>query len=433
MKKKKVRGLSPKHYRKFIKGSAISDKVARTRKYWTITTQTQVEKLCDLGFYEYQIRRPGLLIPIWGVNGEHVSYQYRPDDPRVDRRSGKPCKYENLPGSHGYLDIHPSNVQWLRKTKHDLWITEGIRKADALTSAGAFTLGLYGVWNWRGMDEGGAICRLPEWDEIALNRVTYVVFDSDVMVKPAVQKALERLGRWLEMRGSEVWYIYLEDIEGEKQGIDDYLARGYDLDELIEKAEDTVRGLPTVAVGGDQLRDTTQDVLRTLIHANNPEPQVFQRGMDLLRIPLDSEGVPIVEPFTSVTLRGHMSLVADYVRLTSNNKRVNVWPPTDLPGQVLGMPEKDGIPTLKGITESPTIRPDGSILDHPGYDSVTQLVHVPSRDLEVPGVPDRPTLKDRRDAIRMIDKLLTDFPFESDADRANTYAFLLTPILRPAV
>jgi hypothetical protein len=42
---------------------------------------------------------------------------------------------------------------------------------------------------------------LAEWDYIALNdREVYIVFDSDVMIKPQVHKAMVRLKAFLERR-----------------------------------------------------------------------------------------------------------------------------------------------------------------------------------------------------------------------------------------
>jgi hypothetical protein len=62
-------------------------------------------------------------------------------------------------------------------------------------------VGLLGVWNWRGTNEHGGKVALPEWDLIALNgRQVYIVFDSDVMLKPQVHAALERLKNFLEVK-----------------------------------------------------------------------------------------------------------------------------------------------------------------------------------------------------------------------------------------
>ncbi|HSK83215.1 MAG TPA: hypothetical protein VK902_07380 [Rubrobacter sp.] len=55
--------------------------------------------------------------------------------------------------------------------------------------------------NWRGANEKGGKVALPDWEHIALNgRKVYVAFDSDVMLKPQVHKALRRLKAFLEKR-----------------------------------------------------------------------------------------------------------------------------------------------------------------------------------------------------------------------------------------
>jgi hypothetical protein len=110
-----------------------------------------------------------------------------------------------------------------RDPARDLWITEGIKKGDSLTSRGECAVSMTGVWNWQRDGE-----LLPCWQHIALEgRVVRVVFDSDVMTKPEVQLALERLVGTLEDRGAKVLVVYLDDGEdGAKVGVDDYLAGG---------------------------------------------------------------------------------------------------------------------------------------------------------------------------------------------------------------
>ena len=82
-----------------------------------------------------------------------------------------------------------------------LFITEGIKKGDALVSRGLCAIALIGVWNWRGTNEHGGKTALPEWEYIALNdREVYIVFDSDVMLKQEVYAALVRLKAFLESR-----------------------------------------------------------------------------------------------------------------------------------------------------------------------------------------------------------------------------------------
>ena len=78
----------------------------------------------------------------------------------------------------------------------------GVKKGDALVSRGLCAVAVIGVWNWRGTNDKGGKTVLPDWEHIALNtRQIYIVFDSDVMLKPEVHAALVRLKAFLEARG----------------------------------------------------------------------------------------------------------------------------------------------------------------------------------------------------------------------------------------
>jgi len=91
-----------------------------------------------------------------------------------------------------------------------LFVTEGIRKADAAASIDLCCVALLGVWNFRGSNEFGGTTALADWESIALkDRVVYIVFDSDVMTKVSVHQALARLKAFLEGRHAHVQLIYL--------------------------------------------------------------------------------------------------------------------------------------------------------------------------------------------------------------------------------
>jgi hypothetical protein len=96
------------------------------------------------------------------------------------------------------IDVPPGARDWLGNPSVPLWITEGARKADAGVSAGMCCLALLGVWNWRGKNDDGGLTALPDWELIHLkDRDVYLVFDSDVTLKPAVAAALRRLKAFL--------------------------------------------------------------------------------------------------------------------------------------------------------------------------------------------------------------------------------------------
>ena len=206
--------LSDAHLSALLEGSGISEEVASARGYWTATTKTELGRL---GFKESQRGTPALVLPVWGVGGDIVSYQARPDAPRVDG-NGKVVKYETLAGSRMVLDVHPHARPQLSDPSAELWVTEGIKKGDTLVSQGLCAIALLGVWNWRGTNSAGGTTALSDWEYVALNgRQVYVVFDSDVMTKPEVHRALARLKSFLEGRGARVSLVYLPPSPGDQQ------------------------------------------------------------------------------------------------------------------------------------------------------------------------------------------------------------------------
>jgi putative DNA primase/helicase len=89
-------------------------------------------------------------------------------------------------------------------------------------------------------------------------------------------------------------------------------------------------------------------------------------------------------------------------------------------------------PKVAGVITTPTMRPDGTILDQPGYDEMTQLWYSPDPHLVVPPVTANPTPADAEAALALIEGLLREFPFVSGLDRAVALAAILTPLLRGA-
>lgn len=217
--------LSVEHA-KLIKASAIAWDVAVERGYYTIDHKAEAARL---GFGRNQQNVPALVVPIYSVfDGQVANYQIRPDFPRIDKRSGKPVKYETVVNARMCIDVHPRlyRAGSLKAPLVPLFITEGVRKADAAISQELCCVALLGVWNWRGSNEYGGKMALPDWECIALNeRKVYIVFDSDVMEKSEVYSALARIADFLRSRKAEVHFIYLPPAEGgTKVGLDDFFA-----------------------------------------------------------------------------------------------------------------------------------------------------------------------------------------------------------------
>jgi len=215
--------LLTEHFRHLDEGSGISVDIIRERGYRSLLGKSELEKL---GFTPAQQRAPGILIPLWSVEGKEAGCQFRSDHPRMSGR-GRPVKYESPAGSSNRLDCPPCCQKTLGNPQVPLWITEGSKKADALASRGACAISVTGVWGFKGKNQFGGITFLADWDYIALKgRTVYLAFDSDIVTKELVRKALLHIGEHLKRKGAVVHIIQLPQLEGQdKTGIDDYLLR----------------------------------------------------------------------------------------------------------------------------------------------------------------------------------------------------------------
>lgn len=85
---------------------------------------------------------------------------------------------------------------------------------------------------------------------------------------------------------------------------------------------------------------------------------------------------------------------------------------------------------LRGITHTPTVRADGSVLDCVGYDTEARMLFLPENGLSVAPVPAVPGVGEVAAARELLLSMLADFPWNTEHDRANYLGLLLTPLLR---
>ncbi|MFL6145613.1 MAG: phage/plasmid primase, P4 family [Labedaea sp.] len=243
--------LSANHRRELLEGSAIDPAVIQERGYVTVERPNAAlrdsygrdtrEQLKVMGFPGWAIREdfyyPGLLIPHYTPSGTRYAGQWKPFR-AVPNREGKPMRYASAKGP-SRLDVHPrwsigngELVPPILDPDRRLWITEGVKKADSLTSRGEITVALAGVYNWRGTH-----ATLGDWEDVKLKgREVVICFDADAITKPHVAQAMARLGKWLRHKGAtKVWYALPP---GGPKGVDDYFASGGSLKDL-EKAMTT--------------------------------------------------------------------------------------------------------------------------------------------------------------------------------------------------
>jgi predicted P-loop ATPase len=265
-----------------LMGSGISPEVVIARGYRTIRDKSV---LASLGFQVWQSRVPALLIPLRNREGRVISVQIRPDRPRQDK-TGKVVKYDTPMGAAHRVDF-PTGIQF-PGPEGEVWITEGAKKADALASRGIYCLALPGVDTWSGTE---AINDLKgvDWR----GRTVVIAFDSDVATNPRVGKAREALAGFLRDRKASVRYLDLPPgPQGQKQGIDDYLASGHTLEDFTALVGDPPSPSPpdpvSMAWTGQLDRTPTGRLIPNsrslgLVLRNDPAGQTF-RYNEFLRL-----------------------------------------------------------------------------------------------------------------------------------------------------
>jgi len=105
--------------------------------------------------------------------------------------------------------------------------------------------------------------------------------------------------------------------------------------------------------------------------------------------------------------------------------------PLEASKRAVDAPEAMGmLRTLRGITHTPMVRADGTVLAAPGYDRASGYLFLPGPGVKVPPVPEAPTPAEVEAAVALLDEMTAGFPWVGPDDKINYYGALLTPLLR---
>jgi hypothetical protein len=378
----------------------------------------------------------------------------KPAKPRADAKNkGRTIKYEAPAGAPCRAYFPPDSRAALADPAVPLLVTEGEKKALAADQHGLPCVGLGGVWAWvvrRERDEAGKGIGprelIPDLAAVTwAGRVVTIVYDSDLAAKPDVQWARWCLAEVLREHGADVRVADLPaGPDGAKCGLDDFLvAHGPDpLRALIASATPPARPVsgdprPEVVVTTDEF-----EVNAAAIAALAPVGNLYARGGMLVRVvrtgagperrtavrrPADS---PVVRPVAPATLRELLTRAARFVQIRGTGEKQEKVPAHPPGWCVAGVHEAGRWPRVKpleAVVDYPVVLGDGSVLAAPGYDPRSGLL------LAVPGhlrlsVPESPTRADIVAAVRVLEDVVADFPFERPAHRAAWVAHLLTPL-----
>jgi hypothetical protein len=329
-------------------------------------------------------------------------------------------------------------------------ITEGALKADiAFALSGLPTVGAASASNWR-----------PALDALAALGCATVrlAFDADTRENAHVARALADCAQAATAAGLAVELELWDKQDG--KGIDDLLAGGKAPEVLAgDAALDAVRkimGSPAIGgippdepCGGESGGSTgaarPEILITTEEHEVNAQaaavlardPCIYQRGGILVRVVRDTSpaavGIrrpfaPRIEPLPPALLRERLAANARWIAIAQNGELRPGRPPGWCVAAVHARGDWPGLRHLEAVVDYPVLRPDGTILDRPGYDDATGLLlEFTDEPPVVPPAPSHHEALAARDALLV---LFTDFPFATDFHRSALLAALLTPLAR---
>ncbi len=178
---------------------------------------------------------PALVFPYHDSEGNDSGFaRIKPHIPR--ELNGKLHKYEHPKGepNHAYFPV--GSLGAINDGTCPLFITEGEKKALALSQHGFPAIGLGGVDSWGKNGQLIDDLRSIPWSE----RSVYVCFDHDAKAKTQqnVNGAIHRLSKALHAEGANVLVVHLPPPRSGKQGVDDFLVLNgaAEFQKLVERA-----------------------------------------------------------------------------------------------------------------------------------------------------------------------------------------------------
>lgn len=144
-------------------------------------------------------------------------------------------------------------------------------------------------------------------------------------------------------------------------------------------------------------------------------------------------GAPVIEPVPLAWLRDRLARCARWWAWRKSGKefvKKGVLVPTWVAENIATRDELP-FPPLEGVVEAPTMRPDGTVLDQPGYDAASALLYEPTT--RFPPVPESILPADVQAARARIIDLFHDFPFVETSDVSAALAMVLTAAGRSAI
>ena len=191
----------------------------------------------------------------------------------------------------------------------------------------------------------------------------------------------------------------------------------------------------TIDATDQNLARITSIAWKALVKANRPRPFLFRFGGRPAWIENDDLGAPIVRGVDHDRLKHRLARTIIWFKPGKRGhgaERVPAQPPSHVVRDMLATPNMP-LPVLKRIVATPILTPKGTLRKAPGYDTGTQTYYQPPPGFVLPRVPSKPTAAELCRAKLILEELLGDFPFVSEADRTHAAVALMEPFARSVI
>jgi len=198
---------------------------------------------------------------------------------------------------------------------------------------------------------------------------------------------------------------------------------------------DTIENLPVSSDGRIEVlinedRHVVLDLVTACLHRN---ARIFRRGSSLVTVSVDEKRT-VLQRVGEHTLSCYLTETFWFYIFKSKGEelvKTQVHPPTWLAKSLVDGRSFPMMREISGITETTFVRSNGTLVSEPGWDRETEY-YVKSVE-GVEKIIEYPSRNDARNAAERIFKLVEQFPFTSNADRAAWLSALLTVVNRPGI
>ncbi len=211
------------------------------------------------------------------------------------------------------------------------------------------------------------------------------------------------------------------------------------LDLLATPSAVTIIPCGEAAVGREIILDANETRVIDEAVAALATRDIYQRGGVLVEVALGTKpprgitrpaNAPRIAQMQRARIQELLSAAASWHN-KGDEEMKDQHPPKWVIDGVVARPQWPSIRAVEAVVESPVLRPDGTILQTPGYDEATGLLYQPNA--EYPRIPTVPTPADAMAANEALVEVVKNFPFAKTIHKAGWLAAVLTLLARYAI